>query len=52
MTENEAELGVETETRHYVESVFEAEAEELRPVDLPPLWISVAGAFQSYGSKD
>lgn len=42
VTENEAELEVETEWLHEAESVFVAEAGELRLVDLASLWVLVA----------
>lgn len=42
VTENEAELEVETEWLHEAESVFVAEAGELRLADLASLWVLVA----------
>lgn len=51
VTENETELEAETEWLHEVESVFVAEAGELRLADLASLWVLVALPFQSYGSQ-
>lgn len=52
VTEEEAELEVETEMQYEVASAFEAEAEELPLVDLAPCLVLVAGLFQAYGSKN